>query len=806
MNLLQDVRFGIRMLAKTPAFTAVIVVVLAIGIGANTTIFTLVNAVLFKGLPFTHPEEIMILNCTNHSQGRNRLQVSYPDYQDWKAQTKSFKDLAAFEGFSVNLSDTSALPERFQGARVSTNTFGLIGQNPLRGRDFLPEDGKPGAPAVCIIGYGIWKSRYGGDPSAVGKTVRLNEVPATIVGVMPAGMKFPVNEDIWMPLVPTGDYEKRDSRSLLVFGRLGDGVGMAAARADMDTIAVRLEKEYAKTNQGVRALVKPYNDEFNGGGIRVLFLALLGAVGFVLLIACANVANLLLSRSLSRRREISIRAALGASRWRVIRQLLIESVLLGVAGGIAGLALSFWGVHMFDLAVANVGKPYWIKFTMDYTVFAYFAALSVATGIVFGLAPALHASKIDINETLKEGGRGTIGRSRMRFLSGSLVVGELALAVVLLAGAGLMIRNFLKIYTLDIGVAKDNVIVMQYVLAEAKYPNADARRRFHDRLLASLQSLPGIESVSLVSSLPLRGAYGWRYEIEGEAPQEPNKRKSTSGVAITPEYFRTCATTLLRGRAFTPSDGLTGNEVAIVNEPFAKTHFLRGDAIGKRLRLFKDEGQQPWLTVVGIAPLIRQNDPARVQDDELIYVPVRQEAPRYLAVLARTKVPPLSLAAAFRKGVQKIDEDQPVDGLQTLDEMLVQLRWPFRVFGTLFAIFGLFALALASIGIYAVMAYSVSQRTPEIGVRMAMGATRASVFRLIFAFGLRRLAIGLVLGLAAAIAVTRVLQELLVQISPTDPLTFVVISALLCAIAMLACWIPTRRAMRIDPITALRYE
>jgi putative ABC transport system permease protein len=386
MNLLQDVRFGLRMLAKTPAFTAVIVLVLAIGIGANTTIFTLVNAVLFKGLPFAHPEEVMVLNCTNHSQGHEHLPVSYPDYRDWKAQSKSFKDLAVFQGISVNLSDSSALPERFQGARVSVNAFGLIGQSPMLGRNFVPEDGKPGAPAVCIIGYGIWKSRYGGDSSAVGKTVRLNEVPTTIVGVMPAGMKFPVNEDIWIALVPTGDYEKRDSRSLLVFGRLGDGVSMAAARADMDTIAVRLEKEYGKTNQGVRAMVKPYNDEFNGGNIRVLFLALLGAVGFVLLIACANVANLLLSRSLARRREVSIRAALGASRWRVIRQLLIESILLGVAGGIAGLALSFWGVRMFDLAVANVGKPYWIKFTMDYTVFGYFAALSVTTGVLFGLA------------------------------------------------------------------------------------------------------------------------------------------------------------------------------------------------------------------------------------------------------------------------------------------------------------------------------------------------------------------------------------------------------------------------------------
>jgi putative ABC transport system permease protein len=327
-----------------------------------------------------------------------------------------------------------------------------------------------------------------------------------------------------------------------------------------------------------------------------------------------------------------------------------------------------------------------------------------------------------------------------------------------------------------------------------------------EKLLAGLQSLPGVESVSLASNLPLQGAYGWKYEIEGEAPQEPNRRKTVSGVVITPEYFGTCGVTVARGRALTPSDGLTGNEVTIVNEVFAKAHFLHDDAIGKRLRLSSDDGKEPWLTVVGVAPQIRQNDPTRLEGDELIYTPVRQDPPRSLAVIARTRVPPTSLAAAFRKEVQKIDPDLPVDGVQSLDERLAEQRWPFRVFGTLFAIFGLFALTLASIGIYAVMAYSVGQRTQEIGVRIAMGASRANVFRLVFAFGLRRLAIGLVLGLGAAMAVTSVLRALLVQITPTDPVTFVAISALLSGIAALACWIPTRRAMRIDPMTALRYE
>jgi putative ABC transport system permease protein len=806
MNLLQDARFGIRILLKNPAFTSVIILVLALGIGANTTVFTLVNAVLFKGLPFAHPEEIMALGSSNLSKGNEHMGVSYPDYRDWRAQSKSFKDLAAFDFTSINIGDNSALAERLIGARISANTFASIGQKPMLGRDFLPGDDKPGAPAVCIIGYGVWKSRYGGDPSIIGRTVLLNEVPAVIVGVMPEGMKVPVRQHLWQPLIPTANYENRGSRSLIVFGRLADRVSLASARADMDTIAVRLEKEYPKSDQGVRATIKPYNDEFDGGQVRVVFLALLGAVGFVLLIACANVANLLLSRSLSRSREVSIRTALGASRWRLIRQLLMESVLLGIVGGLVGLALSFWGVRMFDLAVANVDKPYWIKFTMDYTVFAYFAAVSLATGLLFGLAPAFHASKVDINEALKEGGRGASGGARMKFLSGALVVGEVALAVVLLSGAGLMIRSFLNLYTMDLGVRKDRLLVMRYNLADGKYPTPEALLRFHDRLLADLQATPGVESVSLTSNLPLQGSYGWKYEIEGEAPQEPEKRKAVSGIVVTPEYFRTCGVQVLRGRAFNSSDGLAGNEVAIVNERFAREHWPHGDAIGKRLLLFKEDGGKNWLRVVGIVPRIRQNDPTRVETDALLYVPLRQEPLRYAAAIAHTNVPPSSLAAAFKKVVQKIDDNQAVFGIQTLEEMLAEQRWPFRVFGSLFAIFATIALVLASVGIYAVMAYSVGQRTQEIGVRIALGASSGNVLRLVFAAGLRQLAIGVILGLAAAFAVTRVLRSLLVQITPTDPLTFAIVSALLCGIAALACWIPTRRAMRIDPMVALRYE
>ncbi len=807
MTLMQDLRFASRMLVKTPGFTAVVVAVLALGIGVNTTVFTLVNAVLFRGLPFEHADRVMHLSCSNLPQGRERIGVSYPDYRDWRSQAKVFEDLAAFQFISADLSDNKTTPERYDAARLSANAFPLIGQKPILGRNFRPEEERAGAPAVCILGYGIWKTRYGGDSAILGKTIRVNDIPTTIVGVMAEGMRFPVTQDLWLPLVATAELEKRDQRALTVLGRLAESTTLPEARAEMDTIAKRLQHEYAKTNQGIAAVIQPYNDAFNGGPIRIIFLALLGAVGFVLLIACANVANLLLARAMSRAREVSIRAALGASRWRVIRQLLIESVMLGVIGGIVSLAFSIWGVRAFDLAVADSGKPYWISFSMDYSVFGYFAGISVLTGIIFGLIPALHASKLDINEALKEGGRGSSGGSRMKTLSGALVVGELALALVLLSGAGLMIRSFLNLYILDLGINTDNMLTMGYGLSETKYPKPEALLQFHEKLLAGIRTVPGVESAAIASNIPMTGSAGWNYEVEGEAPQpDKSKRRAVSGMVISSDYFRACGTKLLRGRPFADADGGTSTPVVIVNQRFAEQHWPQTDALGRHVRILKDDGAQGWLTVVGIAPNIVQNDPSRVEPDAIIYVPIRQEPLRGASLLARTSVAPTSLATAFRKQVQNLDSELPVVRLRTMKDRLMQSRWAFRVFGSLFTIFAGIALLIAAVGIYATMAYSVNEKRQEIGVRVALGAPGTRILRLVMATGLRQLAIGLVLGLAASAGITRVLKGILVRVSPTDPLTFTVIALLLCGIALLACWIPARRAMRVDPIVALRYE
>ncbi len=806
MGFFEDLRFAFRMLSKDPKFTGVVVLALALGIGANTTVFTLVNAVLFRGLPFERADRIMHISSTLVSRGDNRLGVSYPDFKDWKVQTKTFQDLGAFTLETVNLSDQGNVPERYSGGRITANTFSMLGQKPLLGRDFLLDEDKPGTATVVILGHGIWKTRYGKDPGIIGRAIRVNDIPATVIGVMPEGMKFPLNEDLWLPLIPVGQWEKRDARDLNVFGRLKDGATLASAGVEIGHLAKTLEKDYPKTNQDIGAVVRTYNEVFNGGQIRVLFLALLGAVGFVLLIACANVANLLLSRSLARAKEVSIRTALGASRWRVVRQLLIESVLLGLIGGVVGLLFSLWGVKMFDLAVADVGKPYWIKFTMDFAVFGYLAAICLTTGLLFGLAPALHMSKVDINRTLKEGTRGSGGSSRVKYLSGTLVVGELALALVLLAGAGLMIRSFLKLYDLNLGFNANNILTMRYLLNETKYPTPDSRVHFEEQLLTRLSATAGVDSVAITTNLPMQGSPNWRFEIEGQAPVEKENKQTVSGIVISPDYFRVLGIDVLRGRAFNGSDGLPGKTAVIVNQRFATKYWPKEDAVGKRIRLIRDSGDQPWLTVLGICPDIVQGDFTKAEKEAVIYVPYRQNAASGLAILARSKVPPASLTTAFRKEVQALDSNLPLFRVTTLTDSFEQQRWGFRVFGTLFAVFAFIALVLSSVGIYAVMSYAVSQRTQEIGIRMALGASTGSVMRLVLSLGAKQLAIGLVVGLALAFGVTRVLSSLLVQITPTDPVTFTSIVLILITVAFIACWIPARRAMHVDPLVALRYE
>jgi predicted permease len=725
--------------------------------------------------------------------------------RDYRAQMKSFAAIGGASQLASNVSDGNGLPARYSGLEMTVNGFSTIGQKPILGRDFLAEDEKPGSEPVVILSYRLWQDRYGKDPAILGRSIRIDEVPRTVIGVMANGMRFTNDMDFWTPLVTSAQLEKRDYRSLLVFGRLAAGATLRAAQSEVDTVAARLAIDFPQTNKDVAVSVKNYNDQFNGGDLKTVFIALLGAVGFVLLIACANVANMLLSRAVGRSREISIRAALGASRWRVIRQLLVESLLLSVTGGLLGWLIATWGVRTFDRVVIPYGKPPSIEFPMDYRVLAYLAMITIGTGILFGLAPALRLSKLDVNTALKEGGRGSAGSGRGKYLAGFLVVTEMALAVVLLSGAGLMIRSFMNVYRAQIGVNPADMLTMRIDLPNAKYAKPEQQLAFYDKLRVRLSSLPGVEGVTFANNLPSQGSGAYTFQIEGTPPVEPRSRPTSGGVVVDADYFRVMQARVVRGRDFTPADGVSGVPVVILNQRFADRFFSNQDPLGKRLRIFRSDTPQAWMTVVGVVPEILQNNFGRDRD-AVFYFPLRQEPRTWMAAAVRARVPPATLGLAFRKEVAALDENLPVFDLRTMEEVIGLQTWPYRVFGSMFAIFALVALAMASMGLYAVIAHSVSQRTQEIGVRLALGAGSATILRMIFGQGVRQLAIGLGVGLAAAFAVTRVLQGILVQVSPTDPTTFTVVALVLSAAAMLGCAIPARRAMQVDPVEALRHE
>jgi putative ABC transport system permease protein len=807
--MLQDVRFAVRMLAKNRWFTVVAVVALGLGIGLNATVFTFVNAVLIRGLPFHDPEQIFHMNgrntATNGGSGISRL-----DFEDLRAHTRTFSELASYRFGNFTITEGGRPPERVNGIFVSANTFSMLGQAAQLGRAFTPGEDAAGAAPVVIIGYGVWTSRYGSDPSIVGRVIKVNDVACTVIGVMPERMRFPNNADLWRPLVPEGDeLTKRDTRNLNVFGRTKPGVTRQAAVAEITGIARQLEQQYPDTNKNITVEVMTFNERFNGGPIRAVFLSLLGAVGFVLLIACANVANLLLARSTSRTREVAVRVALGASRTRVIRQLLVESVLLAFLGGLFGLGLAHFSVRLFDAAVADVGKPYWIAFTFDPTVFAYFAAICLTTGIVFGLAPALQVSKTNVNDVLKEGGRGSAGAVRSRRLVSAMVVAELTLTLVLLVGAGLMIRSFLKLYSLNLGIETTNMLVMRTTLPNQKYPQPEQRRIFYDALMARLQAIPGMQGAAIATAIPFGGSEGRALEIEGRPVARAEDAPRTSIVSISPSYFDVVGVAMQRGRGFREGDGAAGSETAVVNERFVTRFFSGEDVIGRRIRLVpggRNPKPGPWLTIVGVSPTIRQGNPQSLEPDAVVYQPYRMEVPGFMNILTRSQVPSASLTPLVREAVQAADPDQPVFQVQTMDEFLAQGRWPYRVFGTMFTIFAFIALVLSAVGIYAVTAYSVTQRTPEIGVRMALGARPAQVSWLILRRGLVQLAIGLTLGIILAWFASSALQSLVVQIPTRDPVTFTAIATVLTVVTLAACVIPARRATRLDPVTALRHD
>lgn len=804
-----DIRFALRMLLKHRWFSAAVIATIALGIGVNTTVFTLVNAVLYKPVPLPRGERLVVISGQDMTDPEDRQRLSFPDFRDYQAAQTSFE---AFEGTLSNqavIGEPGIPPERYNMGLVTPGTFSMLQTLPVLGRPFSPADGAAGAETVVLLGHRMWQTRYAGSPGVIGRTIRLNEEPATIIGVMPEDFKFPSDQEIWKPLTLTEQLEKRDRRPITGFGLLKPGVSIDQAQQDLSVIAQRLMQDFPEENENRTVIVQTFHSAFNGGEIRIVFLMMLGAVGFVLLIACANIANMLLGRALTRSREISIRAALGASRPQVIRQLLTESVLLSCIGGLCGLVLSVVGVRLFDQATQDVGKPYWIEFSMDWRAFVYFALISISSGIIFGLMPALRASRVDLNSALKEG-TAAAGTASGGGLTGILVVLQFALTVVLLAGAGVMMRSFFAVQSVNPHIPADQIFVGRLYPPEGeglRYQSDEVRRQFYRDLQARFARTPGVEQVAFASHLPGLGSSQRSIEIDGRPVEDPQNRPRASLMVLTPGYFEMVDLPLLQGRYFEERDGQSGREAAVVTREFAERYWPETSPIGERFRFHHEDEPSAWLEVIGVSADIEQRmngDPA----PPLVFVPHEQEPWSWMSLLVRTSNDPIAFAPTARQILQEADQDLPLFDTNSLAGAVKQNMWFLQVFGSLFLSFALIALLMASVGIYGVVAQSTARRSREIGIRMALGATTGKVMRLVVGRGMGQLIIGLVLGLAGAAAATGLLEKVgfLVGISPHDPVTFAAVTIILMSIGLTACWLPARRASRINPVQALRHD
>ena len=800
-TLLQDIRYGFRMLLKHKGFTAVAVIALALGIGANTAIFSLVNGVLLRPLPYPDAARIIYFQGNNPSQGIANSNISYPDYVDWSKQTDLFAANAAYWVGNANLGADGAEPERVPRAGVTNGFFAVLGVQPFLGRAFLPEDDHPNAPLVAVISDGLWKRRFGADASVVGREVLINARPVTIIGVMPPGFDYPQETQVWSTASVVPDEERRDNRSYSAISRLAPSVKLQEAQARISGLNAQLATEYPDTNKGWDAKLFVLQDLLVRE-VRPSLLALLGAVGFVLLIACANVANLLLARAAGRQKEIAIRSAMGASRARVVRQMLTESVILSLIGGAAGVMLSVWLVDVL-VAMLPEGAPRVDQVGIDYGVLAFAFGISALTGIIFGLAPALNASKLDVSSSLKEGGRTGEGHRRTSVRS-LLLIGEVALSLVLLVGAGLLIKSFLRLQEVRPGFNSQNVLITSVALPGAKYNSTGQRPEFFRHLKDRLENVPGVQAIGGGINLPLGASnygIGRAFVAEGKAMTNDNS-VAASYYTITGDFFRALQVPLLAGRVFDTRDDENAPKVVVVNETTAKRHFGSSDAaVGKRLTIWRDEKfPREIIGVVGDTKV----DTLEREANEQIYVPHAQDPGwNFMALVIRTAGDPAAFVPVLRREVQALDKDQPLYNIRTYEDVVSQSLGTRRVSMQLFTVFACAALLLAAIGIYGVMAYNVTQRTQEIGIRMALGAQSGDVLRMVVTQGMVLVLVGIVVGVAGALGVTRLLDSLLFGVNPTDPLTFAVISLLLALVALLACYLPARRAAKLDPMKAL---
>jgi putative ABC transport system permease protein len=800
--MINDLRYAVRQLIKSPGFTAVTILTLALGIGACTAIFSVVNAVLLKPLDYPDPARLVVIRETN-LPAFPEFSVSPPNYLDWEKQTKSYEHLAAYSGSRINLTGDGE-PQQLVGIKATAHYFEVYGIEPALGRTFLPEEDAPGKNHVVVLSYPFWQRVFGGAADVVGRPIQLNGEPYTVIGVAPIGFGIASKVDAWMPMGFQPKETSNDARGghyLAVAGRLRPGVTVAQAEAELKVLAAQLATQYPDSNKGWGIFMMPLQD-YTVRDVRAVLYTLLGAVGCVLLIACANIANLLLARATSRHREISIRAALGASRVRLVRQLLTESVLLAVCGGLAGMLLARWGLDAL-LALAPATLPRVTDIHLDAGVLAFSLALSVITGLVFGIAPAWLAARADVNEALKQGSRGsTEGGARGRLRS-ALVVLEVTFALMLLGGAGLLARSFMQLTHVDAGFTPENATILRLSLPQKKYALPEQQTAFADALLERVRNLPGVQAVGLTHSMPLIGDYVLSFNIEGRPAIAPSDLPSTNYYAVTPDYFRAMGIRLVRGRVFTAQDNAKTPRVAIINETMARQHFPNEDPIGKRINI--TNGPDTWREIVGIVGDIKQYGVDKATSNQS-YEPFAQVPFNSLNLVIRTSGPPAALLSAIRPAVYAVDKDQPVGAIRPLEEIMADSIARQRFAMTLLTVFSAVALVIAAVGIYGVMAYSVVQRTGEFGIRMALGAQQRDVLRLVLAQGGKLVGLGLLIGLAATLAASRAMGSMLFNTSAQDPLTLGLITLLLGVVALIACLLPANRATKVNPIEALRTE